>query len=123
MPKLTDDIDKISPVAVKTIIDRLGKLAERYFTLRKEPGFNPRMQIAFLYTTRTGLMKTFGSPVFVKCIEENQLKFSEAPEWEEMEVMMEDDMEFVTLPKLEKSLEQFTTGELSVSWNYRGLIL
>ena len=115
MPRLSDDTDKISPVLVKAITDRLRKLAEKYVDLRKESGFSDRMQMAFLYTTRTGLMKAFGSAVLVKCIEENQLKFSEAPEWEEMEVMMEADMEFVTLPKLKKTLDQFTTDEFSVS--------
>ena len=115
MPRLADDTDKISPVVVKTIVDRLRKLAEKYVDLRKEAGFCAQLQMAFLYTTRTGLMKAFGSPVLVKCIEEHQLRFSEAPEWEDMEIMTEDDMELITLPKLSRSLDEFTKDDLLVS--------
>ena len=73
MPKLTEETDKVSPVQVKAILDRLWKLAEKYVGLGKEKGRRGRLQTAFLYTTRTGLMKAFGSPALVKCLEGNQV--------------------------------------------------
>ncbi len=115
MPKLSEETDKISPGLVKSVLDRLWKLGERYVAMRTDPGFSPRLQMAFLYTTRTGLMKTFGSSALVRCLEENQLKFSEAPDWENIDVMLQDDMELKTLPKLEKQMSAFTVEELSVS--------
>ncbi len=44
-----------------------------------------------------------------------QLTLSEAPEWDMLQVMLEDDVELRTLPKLPKKLEELSVDELSVS--------
>ncbi len=114
-----EDVDGNFVTNVKNILERLKKLQDRYVSLGRtvhdKSQHESKMHMAFVYTTRSGFMRAFGSKVLVNGIGEHQLVFSESPDWDNMEVMLQEEMELVCLSKVDRPLEKYETAQLVVS--------
>ena len=113
------DVDNNFVTNVKNVIERLKKLQDKYVSLGRsvhdKTQHESKMHMAFVYTTRSGFMRAFGSKVLVKGIEDLQLVFSESPDWDDIEVMLQEEMELVCLSKLDCPIEKCDTAQLVVS--------